>query len=94
MVAFPSSINIVNSWNSAASDEVFLDAMRQSARHVRSVAAADGQTGVLEAAKYPNYALFDTPVEELFGGNVDSLRRIKVRVDPDNVMGLTGGFKI
>ena len=45
------------------------------------------------AAVYVNYALFDTPLEDMYGGNVPKLREIKAEVDPGDVMGLAGGFK-
>lgn len=42
---------------------------------------------------YGNYALADIPLEAMYGMNVERLRRIKKEVDPENVMGLAGGFK-
>lgn len=42
---------------------------------------------------YPNYAISDTPLVEIYGSNVGKLKKIKAKVDPDNVMGLAGGFK-
>lgn len=42
---------------------------------------------------YGNYALGDTPLEAMYGVNVERLARIKKVVDPKNVMGLAGGFK-
>lgn len=43
---------------------------------------------------YPNYAAAATPVDEMYLGNLPVLKALKKRYDPDNVMGLTGGFKI
>jgi hypothetical protein len=42
---------------------------------------------------YSNYALPDTPLEMMFGSNVAQLKEIKAEYDPQNVMGLAGGFK-
>ena len=42
---------------------------------------------------YGNYALADTPLEAMYGTNVKRLTSIKKKVDPQNVMGLAGGFK-
>lgn len=42
---------------------------------------------------YGNYALADTPLEAMYGANVERLTSIKKKVDPENVMGLAGGFK-
>ncbi|KAH9168083.1 hypothetical protein EDB89DRAFT_1994255 [Lactarius sanguifluus] len=42
----------------------------------------------------PNYALFDTPLEDIYGANLPRLRAIKQAVDPKDVMCLAGGFKL
>ncbi len=46
------------------------------------------------AAKYVNYALFGTPLEDIYGGNLERLREIRAAIDPKDVMGLTGGWKV
>ncbi len=92
IVSFPDLIQY--SWVSETTDELFLDSIRQSAEQLTRVAAADGQRRVAEASPYLNYALYDVPVERLFGDNLKRLRDIKARVDPNNVMALTGGFKV
>jgi hypothetical protein len=84
-------MNIYYAWTDANSDGVMLETSRASAAHLKDVAAAHG---ILGSAMYPNYALFGTPVESLYGKNTERLRNIKRRVDPFNVMGLTGGFKL
>ena len=66
--------------------------LRSIAGAIRAAALADGQN-VSHAAKYPNYALFGTPLEDMYGGNVERLREIRAAVDPEDVMGLTGGWK-
>ncbi|KAJ7762660.1 FAD-binding domain-containing protein [Mycena metata] len=81
------------SWNSSSSDAVFHAALKESADHLTNVAINLGQP-VGDAALYPNYALYDTPLERLYGKNLPRLRAIKARVDPHNVMGLAGGFKL
>jgi hypothetical protein len=67
-------------------------ALRNFADTIRDVALADGQN-VSHAAKYVNYALFGTPLEDMYGGNVERLRKIRAAIDPEDVMGLTGGWK-
>ena len=79
-------------WLNATYDNDFYDAIRQSAIRIRDVAIADGQD-IINAPLYPNYAIFGTPLKDMYGANVDKLRILKRRVDPDNVMGLAGGFK-
>jgi hypothetical protein len=55
-------------------------------------ALRDGQD-VANAPVYVNYALFDTPLENMYGTNLAKLRRIRIDIDPANVMDLAGGFK-
>jgi hypothetical protein len=66
--------------------------LRNISDAVHEVALADGQN-VSNAAKYPNYALFGTPLENMYGGNLERLCKIRAVVDPEDVMGLTGGWK-
>ena len=89
-VYFPLALYAV--WLDATYDNEFYDAIRQSAARIRDVAIQDGQD-ITKAPLYPNYAMFDTPLSDMYGDNVDKLRSLKQRVDPQNVMGLAGGFK-
>ena len=66
--------------------------LEQNAAQARAAVLADGQD-LSGAAIYPNYALFDTPLEEMYGENVARLRKIRAEIDPEDVMGLAGGFK-
>ena len=59
---------------------------------IRAAALADGQN-VSQAAKYPNAAISGTPLEGMYGGNVERLHKIRVAIDPEDVMGLAGGWK-
>ena len=67
-------------------------AIRESADRLRAAALKDGQD-VKKAALYPNYALFDTPLEDMYGTNVQRMRAVRRAIDPEDVMGLAGGFK-
>ncbi|KAH9026592.1 FAD-binding domain-containing protein [Lactarius pseudohatsudake] len=88
---FPTAVTIT--YNNASLDDTISKAMRSLSDTVTAAADADGQN-VSHAAVYPNYALFDTPLEEIYGANLPRLHGIKKAVDPTNVMGLAGGFKI
>ncbi|KAJ7654333.1 FAD-binding domain-containing protein [Mycena rosella] len=97
--AFPPSrgpgyqpLNLYFAWESAAFDATFHDALLQSAAHLTQVALNDGQD-ISGAPLYTNYALYDTPLERIYGANLPRLRTIKSEVDPGNVMGLAGGFR-
>ena len=66
--------------------------LRQNTEEARAAVLADGQD-LSHAAVYVNYALFDTPLKEMYGANVLRLRKIRARIDPEDVMRLAGGFK-
>ena len=87
---FPSVLIIV--WSNASLDKTMADLLRDGAKTIRGVAIADGQN-LSHAAVYVDYALFDTPLEDMYGGNLARLRRIKAEIDPERVMDLAGGFK-
>ena len=87
---FPSVLNIA--WSNAALDKTMADLLRDGAKTIRGVVIADGQN-LSHAAVYVNYALFDTPLEDMYGGNLARLRSIKAKIDPERVMVLAGGFK-
>jgi len=89
-VFFPSLLSY--SWSNSSLDETMTRAIRESADSLRAAALKDGQD-VEHAAVYPNYALFDTPLEDMYGKNVPRLRALRRSIDPEDVMGLAGGFK-
>ncbi|OJT03692.1 hypothetical protein TRAPUB_5720 [Trametes pubescens] len=97
--AFPPSrakgllpLNIYYAWGLDLADDAMHDAARQSAAHLTQVVLAEGQD-VADAALYGNYAIFDTPLERIYGGNLARLQALKAQYDPENVMGLAGGWK-
>jgi hypothetical protein len=88
---FPSVLGFT--WTNSSIDYgVIASSMRKEAARIHEVALADGQN-VSHAAIYVNYALFDTPLEDIYGQNVPRLREIRAAIDPEDVMGLAGGFK-
>ena len=84
--------NVDFSWVLPSADETMKDVMKQIEANITAQAVAQGQD-VANAAKYGNEALGDTSIEAIYGSNVERLRSIHEEVDPDNVMGLAGGFK-
>ncbi|KAH9054943.1 FAD-binding domain-containing protein [Lactarius vividus] len=88
---FPTGVSF--KYSNASLDDTVSKGLRSFSDTVTAAAVADGQN-VSHAAVYPNYALFDTPLEEIYGENLPRLHRIKKVVDPKDVMGLSGGFKI
>jgi len=90
LAVFPSSIFF--GWANMSADGFMDDAMRRSAASLVEAGIKEGQD-LRNAAPYANYALFGTPLKTMYGEHVERLREIKKRYDPDNVMGLTGGWK-
>ncbi|KAN0100246.1 hypothetical protein V8E55_000230 [Tylopilus felleus] len=84
-----SPLSIVFGWSGdGTTDDEMVKGLKQSAANLLA------HTPVTERLYlYGNYALADTPLEAMYGTNVKRLTSIKKKVDPQNVMGLAGGFK-
>lgn len=87
-----SPFNLAYAWEIAEYDDIFFEAIRQSTATIRAAALAEGQH-ITKGPLYPNYAIFGTPLSEMYGDNVDKLKSLRRRVDPADVMGLAGGWK-
>jgi hypothetical protein len=85
-------LNLYFAWTDPLSDRAFQKAIRESTAFLKAQALAGGQD-VEKAPVYGNYAIFDTPLKDIYGNNVPRLRRIKETYDPQDVMGLAGGYK-
>ena len=83
---------ILYGWSDESSDKYMADAMRCSAATLVDVGIQDGQD-LKNAAPYVNYALFGTPLEQMYGGHLGRLREIRMKYDPEDIMGLAGGWK-
>ncbi|KAI0251531.1 FAD dependent oxidoreductase [Lactifluus subvellereus] len=84
--------NIYFGWSNNLTDEYTADAIRSSHASLTAAAIKDGQD-LTGAAPYPNYALFGTPLEEMYGQHLERLRDIRKVYDPEDIMGLAGGWK-
>ena len=87
---FPSAVTV--QWVNASLDDTMANTLRNITETIKGVALADGQN-VSQAAKYMNYALYGTPLENMYGGNLARLRKIREAIDPEDVMALAGGWK-
>jgi hypothetical protein len=85
-------LNVYYAWLAEENDDTFHNAVKQSVDQLRAVAVSEGQQ-IEQAPLYPNYAIYDTPLETMYGGNLGRLQALKKLHDPNNVMGLAGGFK-
>ena len=89
-----SPLNVFYGWLLPAHDKIMQNKLRETIATIESAAYNETQFDVSERPLYPNYAMQDTPLERMYGANLPRLRALKARVDPNNVMGLAGGFKI
>jgi hypothetical protein len=79
-------------WSNTSLDKIMASSLRNISDTVHTAALMDGQN-VSHAAVYVNYAIFGTPLEDMYGRNVERLRKIRAAIDPEDVMGLAGGWK-
>ncbi|KAK4047056.1 hypothetical protein OIO90_006340 [Microbotryomycetes sp. JL221] len=86
-------LNLYFAWTNPLEDKFWRNEMKKSAELLLDIARKEGQA-VDPQIRYPNYALADTPLVELYGDNLPRLRQIKQKYDPNRIMDLTGGFKI
>ena len=90
LAVFSSLVSV--SWNNASVDGIMEEAVRLSAASLVEAGIRDGQD-LKNAAPYVNYALFGTPLERMYGGHLERLREIRKKYDPEDIMGLAGGWK-
>lgn len=86
--------NIFIAWADPTQDKAFKDGIEKIRDGLEAALVKEGYKGVLSAPLYSNYALWDTPLDRIYGSNLSRLQEIKRKVDPEDVMGLAGGFKI
>ena len=86
----PSSLFLA--WSDKSLDKYMYDSIRSLSASIIEAGIKDGQD-LENAAHYTNYALYGTPLEKMYGKNVERLREIKNKYDAFRVMDLTGGFK-
>ncbi|KAK4047235.1 hypothetical protein OIV83_005538 [Microbotryomycetes sp. JL201] len=87
-------LNLYFAWTNPLEDNFWRNELKKSADLLLNIARQEGQA-VDPQIRYPNYALADTPLIELYGEeNLAQLKAIKRKYDPTRVMDLAGGFKI
>jgi hypothetical protein len=91
LAVLPSSIYF--GWTDKSADKHMAEVMRISSATLVEAGIRDGQN-LKHAAPYTNYALFGTPVERIYGGHTKRLHEIRKKYDPEDVMGLAGGWKL
>ena len=80
-------------WEDEKEDGFWIERMKSALEEIRKVALEEGVT-TNDAAIYMNTALEDTPVEHIYQGNLEHVREVRKKYDPDDFMSMTGGFRI
>ncbi|PCH36093.1 FAD-binding domain-containing protein [Wolfiporia cocos MD-104 SS10] len=85
-------LNIYFSYWFETSDAQIYQVMQTSSAYITQMAEEQGQE-IADIMLYPNYAIYDTTLADMYGDNVAKLQVLHKQYDPDNVMGLCGGWK-
>ena len=80
-------------WEDVIYDNEFVAAAEESVKRLSVVAKAEGLLLTDPPALYGNYVDANTPLVDIYGENLPILQALQAKIDPNNVMGLAGGFK-
>jgi hypothetical protein len=80
-------------WENATYDDVFVASAEESIKRLSAVADTEGLLLTDPSGLYGNYAGAETPLVDIYGDNLPILQALQAKIDPNNVMGLTGGFR-
>ena len=86
-------LTIVFMWEDAAYDADFLAAINEAAARITSLVTKEQGALYENSPKYGNDAIYNTPLANIYGGNLPVLQMLKKKYDPKGVMDLTGGWK-
>ena len=89
---FPSILSVTWNDESLDKDKYVYNSLWSLSASITETGIEDGQD-LKDASNYPNYAMYGTPLEKMYGKNVERLRKIKKNYDPFHIMDLTGGFR-
>lgn len=81
-------------WADPQMDKTVDRTMRKHTDYIQTHADVSKAAVYVNDALHVNISGVDTPLEDIYGDNLPTLRKIRAEFDPDNVMGLTGGLKI
>lgn len=82
-------------WENEKDDDHWLGVLTETLERLRQVALKEGVTKD-DVPYYWNTSLEPEyiTVEQIYRGNLDRLKKLRAKYDPNDVMGLTGGFRI
>jgi len=86
-------LGIIFEWENPAYDADYLTAITETAARLRSLVVKEQGASYENAPLYPNFAIYTTPLSELYGENLPVLQKLKQKYDPHGVMNLAGGWR-
>jgi hypothetical protein len=89
----PNPLLVVFGWENATYDHEFVASAKESVKRLSVVAEAEGSLLTDPPALCGNYVDGNTPLVDIYGENLPILQALQAKIDPDNIMGLAGGFK-
>ncbi|KAF9648761.1 FAD-binding domain-containing protein [Thelephora ganbajun] len=89
----PNPLLISFGWIDSFYDDEFVGAVEESANRLAAMAEAEGLLSDHPLALYGNYVNSRTPLVDIYGDNLPRLRALRAEIDPEDVMGLSGGFR-
>ena len=87
-------MNILFGWENSTYDADFLAGITESAARLRSLVVEERGALYENSPRYDNYAIYNTPLADIYGENLPVLEKLKNKYDPKGVMNLTGGWKL
>ena len=80
-------------WSGGENDEFWLTEIAKALKELRKVALEEGCT-TEDMPMYPNIALEDTSINDIYRDHYEELKLLRNKYDPNNVMGLAAGFVV
>lgn len=87
-------MNIFFEWENPAYDRDYLVAITETAARLRNLVGKEQGLMLEISPRYNNYAVYDTPLADIYGENLPILQGLKKKYDSEGVMDLTGGWKL
>lgn len=75
-----------------ANDVAARKTIHAAGKTLSAAVVKDGQN-VSQVTQYPNYSLIDTPAVDIWGQNLATLKALRKKYDPTNIMLRSSGFK-
>ena len=86
-------MNIFFEWENPTYDGDYLAGITETATRLRNLGGEEQGLWPERSPRYDNYAVYDTPLADIYRENLPVLQGLKRKYDPGGVMDLTGGWK-